>query len=181
LDILHIRNFLELNSLTDQFIHILCSKARFLCKNLIEAIVETKITNRTDYNKISDLFYYEPGGTSIKNILHWIQIFHNQDLAYYDYGKEKNLKVYNQTKPPSYNMTNFYDYSIPSFITRSDSDPFSSEKDVDLWLKFINYNQKKDIIQVLNLTNYNHLDYLWSEDAYEDIFKKIINFIKIKD
>jgi len=74
-------------------------------------------------------------------------------------------------------MNNFQNYLIPSLITKSDSDPFSAEKDVDLWLKFSKYEEKKDIIRVLNLKNYNHLDYLWSEEAYEDIYKKIVEFI----
>lgn len=171
------RNFLELNTWSDEVIHFLCSKQRFICKKAIEAFVQTKITNRTDYNEISDVFYYEPGGTSIKNILHWIQVYHNQDLAYYDYGKNKNLKVYNQTKPPSYNMSNFFDYYVPSLITRSDSDPLASAKDVDLWLDYAQFERKRDIIHVINLTNYNHLDYLWSQDAYEDVFKKVAEFI----
>lgn len=88
------------------------------------------------------------------------------------------MKVYNQTKPPSYNMSNFYDYSIPSLITRSDSDPLASAKDVDLWLDYAKFETKRDIIHVINLTNYNHLDYLWSQDTYNDIFRKVVDFIE---
>lgn len=178
---LHIRNILELNSFTDEIIQLFCSKARNICGGIIEAIVQTKVTNRTDFNKIPDLFYYEPGGTSIKNILHWVQIYHNQELAFYDYGKDKNMKIYGQPKPPSYNMSIFNDFAVPSLITRSDSDPFSSQKDVDLWLNSAKYQEKQDIIKVIELQRYNHLDYLWSEDAYEDIYKKIVEFIMKDD
>jgi lysosomal acid lipase/cholesteryl ester hydrolase/gastric triacylglycerol lipase len=163
--------------LSNVLIQNLCKKALSVCKKIIETIVETKVTDRTDYNLIPDLFYYEPGGTSIKNLLHWIQIYHNQKLAFYDYGNKKNMEVYKEPNPPIYNMSHFEDYSIPSFITRSDSDPFSSLEDVNLWLNYAKYDKKKDIINVLDLTNYNHLDYMWSIDAYEDIYKKVIKFV----
>lgn len=180
LDFLHLRNFLELGTLTSDVIHFFCTKFGSFCKVLIEAIVETKITNRTDYKEISDLFFYEPGGTSIKNILHWIQIYHKQEFTSYDYGQKKNLEMYGQQNPPKYDLNNFANFNIPSLITKSDADPFSAEKDVDLWLKYAKYKEKQKVIEVLQLKNYNHLDYLWSLDAVNDIYVKVIDFITKK-
>lgn len=107
-----------------------------------------------------------------------MQIYTTQKLAKYDYGKKENLKVYGKSSPPEYNLNQFNTYDIPSFITRSDSDPFSALADIDLWLNYAEYENKKDVIEVLNLKNYNHLDYLWSKDAKNDIYDKILKFIQ---
>lgn len=177
-DDLHIRNLLNFGTATSDVIHLLCTKLSFACELLIEPLVSTNITNRTNYKEIPDLFFYEPGGTSIKNILHWLQIYTSQKLAKFDYGKSQNLKIYGNVSPPEYNLNEFNNYEIPSLITRSDSDPFSALADIDLWLSYTKYENKKHIINVLNLNNYNHLDYLWSKDAKEDIYEKITDFIK---
>ena len=38
--------------------------------------------------------------------------------------------------------------------------------------------EKKSLIQILELPNYNHLDVLDAECAYEEVFMSIINFLK---
>lgn len=40
-----------------------------------------------DYKQIADIYYYEPGGTSTKNLVHWIQTYKKKELAFFDYGK----------------------------------------------------------------------------------------------
>jgi hypothetical protein len=107
-----------------------------------------------------------------------MQIYTSQKLAKFDYGKKDNLLIYGNINPPEYNLKQFSTYNIPSFLTRSDSDPFSALEDIDLWLKLANYDNKKNLIEVLNLKNYNHLDYLWSKDSKNDIYKKIVDFLQ---
>jgi len=107
-----------------------------------------------------------------------MQIYTSQKLAKFDYGKSQNLKIYGNDSPPEYNLEKFGAYEIPSFLTRSDSDPFSALEDIDLWLKYADYENKKDTIEVLNLKNYNHLDYLWSKDSLKDIYENIVKFLQ---
>ena len=107
-----------------------------------------------------------------------MQIYTSQKLAKFDYGKKQNLIIYGEENPPEYDLGIFKDYDIRTFLTRSDSDPFSALKDVDLWLNYADYERKKDLIQVLNLENYNHLDYLWSKDALGDVYLEIFKFLE---
>ena len=65
-------------------------------------------------------------------------------------------------------------YSIPSIMTISDSDPFANPQDT---LDFIDNIENKNIVNVMSLTNYNHIDYFWSESAAQEIFPKAINFL----
>lgn len=177
LHLFHLDDLLDFGTSIDRVIHFICERLLFICKTVISSIISTKITNRVDWRAISDLYYYEPGGTSTKNLIHWLQVNERQELAQYDYGKNKNMKVYGTPEPPRYNVTNFRKYNVKTFLTVSDSDPFSDERDIDFFVDAID-PLKKEMVQVLKVTNYNHLDYLWSESAVDDIYKHIFEFLQ---
>ncbi|KAL4499349.1 hypothetical protein ABPG72_006935 [Tetrahymena utriculariae] len=44
--------------------------------------------------------------TSTKNLLHWAQLKRLGGFFKFDYGKEKNLQIYNQASPPQYDLSN---------------------------------------------------------------------------
>ncbi|CDW75296.1 lipase member k [Stylonychia lemnae] len=44
------------------------------------------------------------GGTSTKNLLFWNQMIHEKRLGYFNYGEKENMKRYNQTQPPDYDV-----------------------------------------------------------------------------
>ena len=46
----------------------------------------------------------EPGGTSLKNLMHWLQTMESGIFSKYDYGKEKNLEIYGSELPPAYDL-----------------------------------------------------------------------------
>ena len=58
---------------------------------------------------------------------------------------------------------------------REHDDTFSSYEDVT---EFYMAVEDKSYIQLLDLTNYSHMDVLAAESAYEDVFIPIINFLK---
>jgi len=50
-------------------------------------------TGRIDYDRLSkNIFLYEPGGTSVQNMKHWIQIYKAKKVQKYDFGILENLK-----------------------------------------------------------------------------------------
>jgi lysosomal acid lipase/cholesteryl ester hydrolase len=168
-------NFLDLGTSFTKVTHLFCSKLTLVCKIIINLITETKITNRVDWKGIDDVYFYEPGGSATKNILHWVQLYTSKEYKQYDYGENENLKIYGQKTPPKYQSENWSKWSIPSFITFSDGDPFSTDKDTQFFLDKV--DSKENFI-FKKLKNYNHLDYLWSQDAYEDIYLDLIAFLK---
>ena len=133
-----------------------------------------KDTNRINPKKLFENFLYIPGGTSFKNISHWLQVYKNKRLAMYDYGKKKNRKIYNSDIPPEYDFSAFQNYKIKSLMYISDSDLFSNEND----LKHLTDQLNKKYVTIRKMSNYNHLDFLWSEDAKDDIYKDIILFLQ---
>jgi hypothetical protein len=172
----HLLNILEFGSSITRIFQYICKYATFLCQMAIDFIVETKKTNRINFKDLSDIFRYEPGGTSTKNLIHWIQMFRKKKLTQFDYGTKGNIAIYGSPNPPEIDIKNFKQYNVKSFVTLADCDPFSDETDLDLLLNNMD-DSKKDLITVKRLVNYNHLDYIWSESAVKDIYEDVIKFL----
>ena len=82
--------------------------------------------------------------------------------------------MYGQAHPPLYDLNKMRGFSIPTLMTISDADPFCNPQDT---LDFIENIQNKEVVNILNLTNYNHIDYFWADSAVEDVFPKIMDFL----
>lgn len=67
-----------------------------------------------------------PEPTSVKTILHFAQLLTNDDeFTLYDYGKKKNLQLYNSEKPPQYPIG---DISVPFYVIYGESDNLASKE-----------------------------------------------------
>ena len=178
LNLIPIQNFLTFpKEIGKIFVPFCTSKARGLCNKILSVCFGgLEDTGRIDYERLGKtIFMYEPGGTSLRNMKHWIQIYKAKRLQKYDYGELKNLIHYGAVNPPVYDLNQMKKYSIPSLMTISDADPFANPQDT---IEFIDNIENKNIVQILSLSNYNHIDYFWADSAIEEIFPKVIDFIK---
>ena len=170
-DTLHINNILCFNKFFYDAISNFCKLLNKPCYNIINFIVSNNFdTKRINMNKLFSEFLYVPAGTSSKNIRHWMQMYNTKRLARYDYGEKKNLEIYGTKKPPIYDLSIFRNYTIKSFLYTSDSDPFSNVEDLNHLTKYLN----EKYVTIRRLNNYNHLDFLWSDDAKEDIYNQVL-------
>ena len=178
LDLVPVKNFLTFPKEIGQVLVPFCtSKAKVLCNKILSICFGgLKDTGRVNYDRLGkNIFLYEPGGTSLRNMKHWIQIYKAKKVQKYDYGSlVENLIHYGKIVPPAYDLKQMKKYSIPSLMTISDSDPFAEPQDT---LDFIDNIENKNIVEVLSLTNYNHIDYFWADSAVQEIFPKVLNFI----
>ena len=178
LDLVPVKNFLTFPKEIGQVLVPFCtSKAKVLCNKILSICFGgLKDTGRVNYDRLGkNIFLYEPGGTSLRNMKHWIQIYKAKKVQKYDYGSlVENLIHYGKIVPPAYDLKQMKKYSIPSLMTISDSDPFANPQDT---LDFIDNIENKKIVEVLSLTNYNHIDYFWADSAVQEIFPKVLNFI----
>ena len=99
-------------------------------------------------SRLSDLFYFEPGGTSSKNLLHWVQLFQNKIQTKFDYGKTKNLQVYGQDTPPAYDLNQFKTYKIKTFLTFSNNDAFSYPEDLNQFVQLLPESTRNDLLTI---------------------------------
>ena len=90
-------------------------------------------------------------------------------MVYYNpnYEKEKTAKPYN--------INVLKKWKIKALIARTDSNTFSSSKDVTILYYTV---ENKSYMKLLNLKNYGYLDVLDADSAYQDIFIPIISFLK---
>jgi hypothetical protein len=167
------KNILVASDTIIESIPKLCKVFTFVCKKLIQFFIENTPTNRIDYDRFFNEFSFAPGGTSARNINHWIQFYTQKKFTRFDYGKTENFKNYGQDSAPEYDLTVFKNYKVKSLITQSNKDPFSKSED----LHYLITHLDPDHVRIKTLDNYNHLDYLWSSDAVEDIYFDILKFL----
>jgi esterase/lipase len=173
LEKIYVKNIFT-NNFISRLISVTCRNIIFLCKPIVQFFIEDYPTNRINYTNLFQDFYHIPAGTSARNINHWVQLYSNKEFRQFDHGKNKNIIIYGKDKPPLYNLEKFKNYSVPSLVTISNSDPFSKPEDCQHLFKHV----KKNVIKLLELKDYNHLDYLWSNHATKEVYKKIFEFIK---
>ena len=177
LSFIPVKNMLTFPKEAGQVLVPFCtSKANALCVKILSLCFSgMHETGRIDYDRLSkNIFLYEPGGTSVQNMKHWIQIYKAKKVQKYDFGILDNLKKYHQVTPPVYDINKMKGYSIPSLMTISDADPFANPQDT---LDFIENIENKSIVNILSLSNYNHIDYFWADSAIEEVFPKVMNFL----
>lgn len=73
---------------------------------------------------------HSPAGAGWRNLIHYAQIIKSQSFQRFDYGEAENLKKYNQTTPPQYDLSKI---AVPFAIGHGDLDTLADLKSVD-WL-----------------------------------------------
>ena len=146
-----------------------CLKLPGFCKNTIETYANRGATDNINFKKIYPFFYYFPGGTSNNTLTHWYQIQQEKKLVYFNPDNSEDKEVI------EYNIDVIKKWKIRSFIQRSDSDAFSSYKDVSEFYELI---QNKTIVKLVDTPKYGHLNILMDESVINDVYIPLINFIE---
>ncbi|NWU91773.1 LICH hydrolase, partial [Upupa epops] len=136
--------------------HVLCYIAGGSMKNLN--------TSRTDV-----YVGHSPAGTSVKNIIHWHQLIYTDRFQAYDYGPKENMKKYNQSAPPEYQIEKI---STPIAVWSGGRDKFADPKDTAKLLPRI-----ANLIYHEHFPSWGHLDFIWGLDAAEKLYQKILELI----
>ncbi|NXT81931.1 LICH hydrolase, partial [Zapornia atra] len=137
--------------------HILCYIAGGSIKNLNTSRIDTYVG-------------HSPAGTSVQNIIHWLQLRRTQYLQAYDYGSKENMKKYNQSTPPVYEIEKV---RIPIAVWSGGDDKFADPKDMAELLPRIS-----NLIYHEHFPAWGHLDFIWGLDATEKMYQKIIELLR---
>ena len=168
-------NFLNPGIKNGFYFYFACKKFNTISSKFISSIIQIVPTKRIDFKKFLGVMHYEPGGSSYRNIIHWLQCYKKKDIYMFDFNDEKkNKKVYSQPTPPKYDKSVLKEWKIPMFMVISDTDPYSDKKDI---FEFCEKIPNQEIIKKFFVTKYNHLDYLWSHDSKNDIFVHIVKYL----
>ncbi|KAM3717723.1 Lipase lipl-1 [Dirofilaria immitis] len=113
------------------------------------------------------------GGTSVMNIIHWIQLVNSQKIQAYNYDSVKENRLhYGRDSPPIYNISSIH---VPIYLYWSKNDWLASAADIEKSL--LSVLPKKSIRGRNVLKDFNHLDFIWGLRASHEIYHPIISII----
>nr|XP_022321183.1 lysosomal acid lipase/cholesteryl ester hydrolase-like isoform X2 [Crassostrea virginica] len=112
-----------------------------------------------------------PAGTSVQNIAHYSQSILNKKFSMLDFGSPAaNMKHYNQTTPPVYDVTKV---ETPVAIFSGGHDWLADPADVRNLVP-----QLRNVRINKNIPEWEHLDFIWAMDAPSKCYIDIISMIK---
>ena len=98
---------------------------------IIQLIVGVESEVMVDLDRMPVMGRHEPGGTSLNNMLHWMQMLNTGNFQRMDYGKKQNLVIYGQETPPLFDLEVLKENvkDLDMFLIKGEIDVFVHEKD----------------------------------------------------
>ncbi|KAH7708702.1 Protein LIPL-1 [Aphelenchoides avenae] len=143
-----------------------------LCDNLVFLLFGPE-SNQFNVSRTSVYLSHMPAGTSTQNVLHWAQMAKSGKVQKYDYwSKKENIEHYGQSTPPIYD---FGKDNVPIYLYWSDTDWIADKKDVQNYL--LKVIKPEYLKQSVELTDFNHMDFVWGLRAAREIYAPIQQII----
>lgn len=170
--VLGVRDFLPSDDIIRWLATYVCKPTDLeeICSNIIFLICGFDIS-QLNVTRLPIYIAHTPAGTSVKNMVHYAQMYKYKKFQMFDYGSpEKNRQHYGMDTPPQYNASAV---DVPVAIYWGGNDWLADPKDV------------KRLKQVLPkmwydkyIEGWQHLDFIWGLDAapqvYNDVIKRIL-------
>lgn len=114
-----------------------------------------------------------PAGTSMQNMMHWLQGVINPTFQHYDYGSEAlNMDKYGVAVPPMYELK---DLNVRVALFAGSHDYLADPLDVQ---KILDESPTDKIVYYDNQPDYAHLDFVWATNANVRIYNQVVNLLK---
>jgi len=165
---LGIRDFMPSTRLIKWISANVCPEELVACDNIL-FLISGYDTSNLNSSRTSVYLSHTPAGTSVQNVLHYGQMVKNGKFQAYDYGTEKNLAKYGSPEPTQYSVKNLTTRVI---AYSGGHDWLADPKDVK-WL----VNQIPHLLNHKIIPKYNHLDFIWGEDANRMVYGGIMRTI----
>lgn len=141
----------------------------------IETVVGFDVSYHLDLGSLPMMGRNDVGGTSTKNLMHWIQNIRSGNFAQFDYGSAQNQQVYNQPTPPNYNIQAFKDTlaHVNILLFTGQNDALVAPDDFKILQAALPSTAK-----VVQVEDYNHLDYMWAADVNSNVNSIVLDFLQ---
>jgi len=114
-----------------------------------------------------------PAGTSLKNVIHFLQGGRTNKIQKYDYGTPmRNLARYGTKSPPEYNMA---DLSVKTALFQGGHDILADKADV---AKLVSVLPAASLVHHEEVHDYAHLDFIWAPDAKTIVYPGVLKLLK---
>ena len=105
-------------------------------------------------------------------------VVRNDGIRRYDYGNTKaNMKHYNQTRPPLYNLSTIPTH-VPMLLMHGGQDFLGDVPDTRHLLKTLVRNHDSDNIEVLYVPDYAHADFVIGFNAPNLVYGPMVDFFQ---
>lgn len=151
----------------------ICPALGKTCGSLLEIFCGDGNPANTNSSQIPTILRYDPGGTSVNNMIHWQQNVNRNDFAAHDYGSSANMQKYGQSTPPVYNLSNFV--APPTALFAGDRDALADPADVE---RLIAAMPPRVLVNVTYLDDFAHLDFTWGLDAYRVLYPSVVALVQ---
>ncbi|XP_045479736.1 lipase 1-like [Harmonia axyridis] len=142
-----------------------------VCSKLYDPFTGYSDIEQSESLTVAKMFEVYPVKSSMKQLLHYLQMYNSGIFRRFDYGPEENLKKYGIRDPPEYDLNNV---TAPVSYFWGENDCWSRPKDVE-------EIEKKLPNMVLNYRvphkAFNHYDVFMAKDAKILAYEKMIETI----
>ncbi|XP_068898516.1 lipase member J-like [Tenebrio molitor] len=165
----------------DKIIHLFlkhfCSLMPYICK------YSSSMTFGQSNNFLPDnlLTAYSnfPRPISVAEVTQYVQIYNSGNFQKFDYGKEANLRKYQQEKPPLYDLSQI---NVPVVLLYGKHDTLLSTEKVDKFYKQLTVSKKSMESVPIGDSNeenaYNHVDFIQGKDIKKIFYNDLLNILQ---
>nr|XP_025706741.1 lipase member J-like isoform X1 [Callorhinus ursinus] len=141
-----------------------------ICRDILFMIYGCDLEN-INMSRVDVYMSHNPAGTSVQNMLHWSQLFNSSQLRAFDWGSPVlNLAHFNQSTSPFYDVRNM---NVSTATWNGGNDLLADPEDVkNLLPEITNHIYHKTV------SYYNHIDFLFGLDVYQQVYREIIDIIQ---
>ncbi|XP_072399737.1 lipase 1-like [Diabrotica undecimpunctata] len=140
------------------------------CNLVFDIILNTRV-KLLDFDLITNLIGNTPAGISIFPIFHYVQNFRRGDFGMYDWGREKNYRLYGNYKAPTYNLSQV---TAPTAIFWAPNDGYIYPEDQKLLSQKIS-----NLIDFYRIPHdyFTHFDILCGYNRVSLVYNKILQLV----
>lgn len=124
---------------------------------------------------IALVYGHIPAGSSMKTLVHLVQLINQDRFQQYDYGMNKNIIKYQSLSPPKYEVANV---KVKVIIYYVENDGGILGKNIEEFIK-----QLPNVVacHFIPEHNFNHMDYILSKNVRQLIYDNLIEDLKSTD
>ncbi|RUS86661.1 hypothetical protein EGW08_005535 [Elysia chlorotica] len=142
---------------------------KWICDDILFLFVGNDIRN-LNQSRLDVYFHHSPAGVSVKDLVHFAQLFRMKNFGKYDYGSlAANMARYNQSTPPQYDISKV---KVPVVAFSGIRDWLSDPADVRQLVNTLP-NLKAWYVQPL----WNHMDFVWGMTAAQGCYTRIVDWL----
>ncbi|XP_072937332.1 lipase 3-like [Epargyreus clarus] len=160
----------KINELAGERLCIEEAITQVLCKNLLFLLCGFN-DEQLNTTMLPVVLGHTPAGASTRQMIHFGQIYNSNKFTNFDHGWISNKFKYGSFKPPAYNLSAI---RTPVFLHYADNDWLSTPPDVEKLM-----GEVQSVIGKFRvpLAKFNHLDFVFANDAEKLIYNRVINIM----